>query len=264
MEVNHRSRYHAAWSKLTPPLRPHPQSVAVMRELIGARAGPTLLLGVTPELADISDDLVAIDRNFSMVQHVWPGNTASRRAVVGDWRNCNFRPGSFSCCVGDASLGALRFPDELVAGCEEIGRGLRSGGRLICRVFVAPQLRESVEAVRAAAVSGTIGSFHAFKIRLAMALIADPARPGIGVNAILEAFNSLFRDRDGLARTTGWPRDQIDTVDFYHGSNVVFHFPERHALLAAVSRAFADPRLVPSGSYELADRAPVLIALAPG
>jgi SAM-dependent methyltransferase len=263
MEVNHRTRYHAAWSKLTPPLRPHPQSVAVMRELVG-RGGPTLLLGVTPELADISDDLVAIDRNLSMVEHIWPGNTSSRRAMVGDWRNCNFRPGSFSSCVGDTCFGALRFPDELVAGCREIGRALRPGGRLICRVFVAPPAQESVEAVKAAAISGAIASFHACKIRLAMALIADPARPGIGVNAILEAFNSLFGDRDELARATGWPRDQIDTIDFYRGSNAIFHFPARDAFLAAVSGVFADPGLVPSGSYELAERAPVLIARAPG
>jgi SAM-dependent methyltransferase len=263
MSMDHRREYHRAWSKLTPPLRPHPEAVAAIRAQIRDRPGRTLLLGVTPELADISDDLVAVDRNHSMVQHVWPGNTASRRAIVGDWRHCDFVPASFSYCVGDTSLGAMRFPDEVVSVCNQLSQILRPGGKFVCRVFVSPDVPESVEAVRDAAMSGAIRNFHAFKFRMAMALIADRSQPRVGVDAIFNTFNCLFKDRDELTRATGWSRDQIDTIDFYQGSNVAFHFPTRDRLLSVTSKIFADSRFVSSGAYELAERSPLLVAQKP-
>jgi SAM-dependent methyltransferase len=260
MHRNHRARYHLAWSKLTPPVRPHADVVAAVRAELADAAGPTLLLGVTPEFADLSADLTAIDRNRSMVDHIWPGNAEGRRVVVADWRQCPFKPGSFSACVGDAAFGAMRFPDELTAACSQIRRALRPQGKLVCRVFVSPDARESVEAVRAAAASGAIASFHAFKFRLGMALIEDPARAAVGVDAIFQAFTNLFADRDALARQTGWPRDQIDTIDFYRQSDVAFHFPTRDALAAAVATVFPAVAFVESGRYELAERAPLLVA----
>src|SRR5215468_5285999 len=98
---NHRQIYYRAWSHLAPPLRPHPEVVAAVKEQIKGRSGRTLLLGVTPELADIATDIVAVDRNLSMIANVWPGNTSTRCAIVGDWRNSNFAPAVFSLCVGD-------------------------------------------------------------------------------------------------------------------------------------------------------------------
>src|SRR6185312_15459686 len=113
MPKDHRRDYHRAWSLLTPPLRPHPDVILAVREQTRGRSGRTLLLGVTPELADIAPDLFALDRNLSMVKHIWPGNTSSRSAVVGDWRNSNFAARSFSTCIGDGSLCGLQYPDEI-------------------------------------------------------------------------------------------------------------------------------------------------------
>jgi SAM-dependent methyltransferase len=220
-------------------------------------------LGVTPELADISADLVAIDRNHSMVQHVWPGNTVSRRAVVGDWRNPHFAPESFSICVGDTCLGAMRFPDEVASVCNQLFRILRPGGKFVCRVFVSPDAREPVEAVRDAAMSGAIRNFHAFKFRLGMALIEKSSESRVRVDAIFKTFNMLFSDRDELVRATGWSREQINTIDFYEGSTVAFHFPTRDRLVSVVSKIFSNPRFVSSGIYELAERSPLLVAYKP-
>jgi SAM-dependent methyltransferase len=260
MNRDHRREYYRAWSLLTPPLRPHQQVVEAVRQQIGDQPGPTLLLGVTPELADISEDLVALDRNHSMVQHVWPGNTAARRAVVGDWRNQNFKPASFAVCVGDTSLGAMRFPDDVASVCREVVRLLRPGGKFVCRVYLSPDQRESVEQVRDAAWSGEIRNFHAFKFRLGMALIADRSEPRAPVDAILRTFNELFSDRDEISRRTGWSREQIDTIDFYRGSTVAFHFPTQDQLRAVVSRIFADVKFVAAGTYEFAERSPLLVA----
>lgn len=259
MTKNHWKDYYRAWSQLTPPLRPHPQVVAAVTAEIGDAPGRTLLLGVTPELADIADDLVAVDRNHPLVSHVWPGNTTARRAMVGDWLNCNFIAGSFTTCVGDGSLAVVEFPRGTVLLCERIREALRSGGRFVGRVYLAPDDGEAVAAVRAAAVDGTIRNFHAFKLRLAMAIAAEAGRVQVGVNEIFAVFQHLFGDRDELVRLTGWDREHIDTIDYYESSVVAYSFPTRRQLLSIVPRAFTNIRLVETGTYELAERSPLLV-----
>lgn len=234
--------------------------VAAIKQQLIQHPGRVLLLGVTPELADVATELVAIDVNDSMVAHIWPGNTAGRTAMAGDWRNTNFRPASFAACVGDISLGALSFPDDTTLVCRRIVEALRPGGRLVCRVFLLPDTPESVAGLRDAAMARSIKNFHAFKIRLGMALAGSQGRPSIGVDAIYRAFTGLFNDRDELTRVTGWDRGHIDTIDFYSGSSTAFHFTTRHQLLSVVSKVFKDPHFVSSGTYELAERSPLLVA----
>jgi hypothetical protein len=260
MRKDHRQNYYHAWSQLTPPLRPHPDAVAAIRNQLVAHPGRLLLLGVTPELADISTELIALDQNHSMVAHIWPGNTPARSAVVGDWRNPNFLPASFSACVGDISLGALEFPHDTTLVCRRVVETLRPGGRFVCRVFLLPDVRESVNALRNAAMSGAIKNFHAFKIRLGMALVTDQSCPRVRVDTIFRTFTSLFDDRDELARATGWDRRHIDTIDFYNGSSAAFHYTTEKQLLSVMSQIFQHPHFVASGTYELAERSPLLVA----
>jgi SAM-dependent methyltransferase len=260
MSKDHRQEYHRAWSVLTPPLRPHPEVVAAVAEQMRGRSGRALLLGVTPELVDLVPDLVALDRNFSMIANLWLGNTASRWAVVGDWRNPHFAPASFSTCIGDGSLCGLEFPDEIMLVLHELSRVLRSEGRFICRLFLPPETAESVSALKDEAMSGKIRNFHAFKFRLAMAIAAEGPRPRVAVDTILNAFNALFEDRSELVRISGWNRAQIDTIDYYQRSTVVFSFPTRDQLLSAARRTFRRAQFVPTGAYEMADRCPLLVA----
>jgi SAM-dependent methyltransferase len=260
MPGNHRREYHRAWSRLTPPLRPHAEVVATVRQQIAGFSGRALLLGVTPELADVVSDLVAIDRNFSMVMNVWPGNTSSRWAVVGDWRNRNFAPGSFSLCLGDGSLCGLRYPDDIVLVLAEVARALRQGGRFICRLYLSPDQPETVWSIKEALLCGAIRNFHAFKFRLGMALAAHRPERSIAVAAILAEFDSSFSDRSELVRVTGWNREEIDTIDFYRESNVVFNFPTGEQVLKLAASLLCNVRLVPTGTYEMAERCPLLVA----
>ena len=258
--TNHRQRYHRAWSQLTPPLRPHPDVVAAVKAQIKDRHGRTLLLGVTPELADVAPDLVAVDRNLSMVANVWPGNTSSRCAVVGDWRNSNFAPAVFSLCIGDGSLCGLKYPTEIAALFDELNRILKGNGRIVCRLYLSPDVAETISGLKESALSGAIGDFHAFKMRLAMALAARQREPQICVENILDAFDALFSDREELVRATGWSREQINTIDFYRGSTVLFNLPTKDQLLSVVSKACSKARLVSSGIYEMSERCPLLVA----
>jgi SAM-dependent methyltransferase len=263
MTQNHWQTYHQAWSQLTPPLRPHRSVVTAVKEQIRGRLGRTIVLGVTPELADVTSDLVAVDRNLAMVVNIWPGNSTVRHAIVGDWRTLSFSSNTFSLCVGDGSLNNLDHFTDLAKLLLELKRIMIPRGRLVCRLYLAPTPPETPSALKDAAMSGTIGNFHALKIRLGMALAAHEALPQIGVANILDTFNTLFPDRDGLARASGWSRDQIDTIDFYRGSATSYILPTEDQILGVVSEAFSDLRLVSSGTYEMAEHCPLLVADLP-
>ena len=260
MTQDHQKIYHRAWSQLTPPLRPPEAAVAAVREQIRDKRGRALLLGVTPELADVTPQLVAVDRNFSMVANVWPGNTPSRHAMVGDWRRPTFKSATFAICIADGSLSFLTFPDETVALLHELTRILEKGGRMVIRLYLSPDVPETVPALREQALSGKIGNFHAFKIRLAMSLASKRPVPHIAVADILQSFNVLFENREELVRMTGWCREQIDTIDFYKDSSVFFSLPRQNQLLSIVYSVFPNARLVPSGVYEMAELCPLLVA----
>lgn len=256
----HWSEIHRVWAQYTPPLRPNNEVVAAMRGWIGAPSSHTLLLGVTPELADIAPNVVAIDKNPSMVGNLWPGNNDRRCAVIGNWLNTNFAAGAFDCCVGDGSLNAVRYPDEMRLLCSNVARVLRGDGRLVLRVFARPDAVETVEAVHQSAIDGKIGNFHGFKWRLAMAIAHETNRPNIEMRWVFDAFSQMFPDRDRLVSITGWSRDEIDTIDFLKDSVAVSSFPTREQLLSVVSTAFINARLVPVGTYEAAELCPLLVA----
>src|SRR5690606_7055393 len=81
-----------SWSRITPPMRPGPEvAPAIATEIAGVKKR-ALLLGVTPEFADLADQMVALDINPAMVGAVWPGDTKTRQALVGDWLRAPFAP----------------------------------------------------------------------------------------------------------------------------------------------------------------------------
>jgi hypothetical protein len=256
---NHWNEFHRAWSKLAPPLRPHPQVIDAVHAQVRGVPGRALLLGVTPELADLRPQLVAVDHNYAMVANIWPGDTATRWAVVGNWLTPSFRPGFFGVCVGDASLNNLHYPDQWRTFCDRLNELLAPGGKFACRITTAPEPGETLGSVRDAALSGAIGNFHAFKMRLSMAIASERCEPRVPVTAILESFNRMFADRDALAQRAGWTREEIDTIDIYKGSSIATCRPTQREVLSVVTPVFPGARFVAAGTYELADRCPLLI-----
>jgi hypothetical protein len=102
-------------------------------------------------------------------------------------------------------------------------------------------------------------NFHAFKIGWACRAPRNN-RFRKSVADILGSFNSLFGNREELVRRTGWSREQIDTIDFYKDSTVFFSLPRKDQLLPVVSSVYPDARLVPSGTYEMSELCPILVA----
>jgi hypothetical protein len=82
--LKHWDGHARQWASLGSPLRPNAQDVQNFEQAM-LQNGRTVLLGVTPELARISEMVVAIDNNQTMIDVVWPGDSGLRQALRGDW-----------------------------------------------------------------------------------------------------------------------------------------------------------------------------------
>ena len=254
------SEFHRRWPKLKPPLRPNEEVVAALRDAIAGGAERALLLGLTPELSEVAQETVAVDWSDKMLAMVWPGNTASRRAVQANWLQLPCKVGAFSAAIGDGSLNCLEYPRQYRLVFEELSRALRPGARLAVRVFLTPDPCETLAQLQNAAMAGGTGVIDALKWRVAHAHCSERRDPNIAVRSIRDAFNALFPDREELARACGWSMDHIEQIDAYANLPDVFSFPTGAQVLDTLPTRFAHARFVSSGTYELAERCPILTA----
>ena len=255
--MTHWQKYHAAWSKLEAPLRPNADTLSKIRELTGATSGPVLLLGVTPELARSFDEVLAVDKNKGMIDHVWPGNSAGKKALHADWLDLEGPKSHFLAAVGDGSLNSLTTLREIRHVLERVIDLLAPAGRFACRLYERPGQRFTEEQLLQTGSRRAAINFHAFKWQLAMHL-AEAVGAALPVVLIRERFNELFPDRDRLARDTGWSRDIIDMIDIYRGSPTIYVFPNRREFLDALPKGVSSARFEPCGSYDLASCCPML------
>lgn len=244
------------WSALRPPQRPHPDAVAAIVSVAGGRGTPVLQLGVTPELAEAFDSVVAVDKSAAMIRHLWPGDTNSRRAVEGDWLELDGSLGRFDAVVGDGSLNAVAYPGEVAALLGRARDHLVAGGRLACRAYLRPERSWTWAELEREASAPAATSFHAFRWKLAMRIAGDEGAT-VAVSRIHAAFADRFPDRDRLAARSGWNRADIDTIDNYSGSDAVYCFPTASELRSLLPRGLVFLGFRPSGGYDLAECCPV-------
>ncbi|HEV2365071.1 MAG TPA: methyltransferase domain-containing protein [Caulobacteraceae bacterium] len=247
------------WTRLGPPLRPDADVTAAVARAVDGAARQVLQLGVTAELAEIGERLIAVDRSEAMLAQRWPGDTPRRRVVRGDWLSCPFAPASFSAAIGDGSFNCLVWPDQYEKLLNELVTVLSPAGRIVVRAYLTPEPGESISAVLAAAAARRIGSFHAFKWRMAMAAVAQAGRPNLCVQSLRDLVVRHYPDRAALAEMTGWPREDIDTIDVYDGSAEVYSFPTFAEFSACAGAAWSEPSRLDAGAYELAERCPLII-----
>lgn len=251
--------YYRRWQAITPPLRPHAEVCSAVGGLIADHAERVLLLGVTPELCALARQTVAVDLSGTSLVHVWPGDGTARRGIRADWLHLPCAAGGFSAAVGDGSLSCLEYPSGYRRVLSELARAVRTGGRIVLRLFSTPAVGESVSQVRDAAMAGRVGTIHALKWRLAHAICAERGEPNIDVRSILRAFNRECYDRAALGRATGWSTDDIGQIDAYDQMPDVYSFPTLGQVLAVIPARLASARLRPAGTYELAERCPLLV-----
>ncbi|MBI5790977.1 MAG: hypothetical protein HZA63_05860 [Rhodocyclales bacterium] len=268
----HWNRNATQWQLLASPLRPCAEDVALYsaglqrwRSQSGDFSSRVLLLGVTQELRamdwSVDTDLLACDRSLAMIRAIWPlaaFGGAHAAPVCADWRALPLPAGSRNIAIGDGSASALATLADLRLAAGEIERVLVPGGALILRLFLRPALTESLELVAREAAAGRIGSFHAFKWRLLMAVQRD-ANEGVRLGDAWDAFRANFADRAALARQTGWAPEAIATIDTYRNADGRYCFHTLDEFAAAIAPAFSLLSVDYPG-YELGERCPLIVA----
>jgi hypothetical protein len=251
--------FHRRWSRLTPPLRANHEVVTAISNAIENHRERVLLLGVTPELSGLGVQTIALDWSAGMIAHVWPGDDGARRSVLGDWRAMPFRERNMTAVIGDGSLNVISVADYR-AVFAQLEIALLPQAKLALRFYLRPEQCETVADVRRAALAGRIAGVHAFKWRVAMAIAAERGSADVAVAEIHRIFEREFPDRRALAAATGWSALDIDDIDAYAGLDTIYSFPTRTELRAVLPEKFRNPRFVASGTYELGERCPILVA----
>jgi hypothetical protein len=135
MESMDRWQPHATrWSAHRPPFRPSAADVAFASSIVRTD-DRVVLLGVTPEYAELGQSLVAVDSSPAMISAIWPGDTTHHRVVLADWREFDMSCGDI--IIGDGVLMSTESPEVVIAAMD---RALRCGTReAALRVFVRPE-----------------------------------------------------------------------------------------------------------------------------
>lgn len=249
--------FAGVFDKLGPPLRPSPSDVANVERGMAGLDGHVLLLGVTPELAVLGKQLVAVDNSPRMIERVWPGDTERRRAMVGDWTELPFEDRIFDAVIGDGSLNSA--PEVMEQVLREVARVLRPGGHAAFRIFSSPETPETLGQIERDLDQGWPGNLHALKWRIAMSLAASMPNSIIPVRTILQSFNEMFPDRPRLAARAGWPLEEIATLDAYCGADHAMGFPTLPAILDLAAPHLVHPSVLPGAGYPLAERCPTVV-----
>jgi SAM-dependent methyltransferase len=249
--------FPGVFGKLKPPLRPSPSDVANIERGIAGCGGRVLLLGVTPELSTLGNELIAIDNSARMIEIVWPGDDHRRRAMIGDWTELPFDDGAFDAVIGDGSINSA--PEVMEQVVREARRVLRPGGRAVFRMFCSPDAPESLDAIREDVELGWSGNLHALKWRIAMSLAAAMPDRIVAVQTILHWFDELFPDRSELASRTGWSLEEIATLDAYSGADHSMGFPTLGEMRKLAAPHLTHVSVLPGAGYPLAERCPTLV-----
>ncbi|TPL90390.1 class I SAM-dependent methyltransferase [Mesorhizobium sp. B2-3-12] len=261
--TNHWDNYHRHWKLLDAPLRPTAETVGIFDRELDLGNADVLLLGVTPELAVLGRSMLAIDQSATMISGVWAGDNASRRAMAGNWLDLPVERASFDAVIGDGCLSAVDSKAARGVLFSEIARVLKPGRRAAIRVFARPETADHLRGIQALVLAGGVENFHALKWRIAMACTTDDCDNSVDVQAIRATFDRLFPDREVLAARTGWSMASINTIDVYAGSETKYSFATLAMLVDEASAWFGKVRVVPSGSYPLAERCPLLVLASP-
>ncbi len=236
------ARRAAAWGRVRPPWRPSPEVIAATAALAELPpGGTTLLLGVTPELAELAaarGRLVAVDRSEAMIAALWRDRGPLARARCADWRRLPLEDGSVDLVLGDGVLSLLCAEDR-AALAAELHRVLRPGTAFVTRIFARPRSAEPAARLFERLRRGELASAESLRMRLLAALHSDAHDEGVPVSALWQALRAEVPDPVGLARMLGWPPESF--LPFEDGRDVPdrLYLPPADTLAELLGERFA-------------------------
>lgn len=259
MSDSGKMEFHLRHARLKPPLAPNAEVVAAFAEAIKGHEERVLMLGITPILLPVAKRTICVDISRRSIDYLWPGDTETQKIVHGNWLTMPLETREFTAVIGDGGIAGVplqNFP--VLFG--QLARVLVPGARLAVRIYETPEPGETIEQVRRDTMAGKIPGVHAFKWRLAMAIASENKSSAVRLAHIHEIFEREFPDRAALAATSGWSAEDFREIDAYAGAKPTYTFPTRREILSTLPKEFANPRFAVSGTYELAERCPILVA----
>lgn len=228
---DHWKNYTKLWKHIKPPLKPCSQDIALIERALRKRYGQkplkAVLLGVTEELSrrnwDCPISITAIDNEMATISRVWPKEAEEKQVVCGDWFSMPFSNDSFDVCIGDGSLNAIGSVVDYKKAAKEVSRVLKKNGLFVVRVYIRPSEPETGEQIFADI--SNIENFHILKWRMAMAIQERNPNVGVRLHDIWAEISQRIESNRNLAMSTGWPLEEISTIDAYKNKDVKYTFP---------------------------------------
>jgi SAM-dependent methyltransferase len=266
--AEHWERFTRRWRLAESPGRPAEEDIRIYEHAlrdwfatVGLRAAPlAVMLGVTPEIARMrwpaGTEVLAVDQSQAMIRAIWPGAALGFQAACAHWTALPLAAASRDIVIGDGSFNNLAGA-AYGAMARSIRRVLRATGVFVVRFFVRPDRAERTGAIFDDLFRGRVGSFFAFKWRLAMALHGTLGE-GVRLSDIWDAWHAAVPRPETLPASLGWPIEKILTIDDYRGSAVRYTFPTLAEARAALRTDF-DELACHSPGYELGSLCPTFV-----
>jgi len=247
MTTTHWADRSRNWGRNGPPLQPNQEIIDCFASLVPL-SDNILLMGVTPQIAEAYSHVTAVDREPTMIENVWPGNTETKRAINDNWLTVDLPENYYDGIIGDGSINMLDLKDvEFMLN--KAKKLLRPDGVFACRMFTRPDEPITMERLHAEARNPTV-NFSAYR-RLIPMYIAAQNGPVVPVKLIVNLFDQMFPDRTILK----WTAEQMSKMDAYRNSESTTWFPTRDEILALAPNG---SRYIESGIYDIADTCPIL------
>ncbi|MEM7134191.1 MAG: class I SAM-dependent methyltransferase [Chloroflexota bacterium] len=263
------NKYSSAWNLVAPPLRPSYEDLNFIQRECFPRLQNTdstpnqvAILGVTPEIALLpwpeDTNIIGIDSSPLMIDQVWPRKQVQRgRAICGNWRELDLPDSSCDMVVGDGSFVLLDYQNDYKVVLSEIFRVLKPQGFLSLRIFLNLDQPENVKHVFTQLKSSSIGNFHVFKWRLAMAL-QNNVENELTTRRVLECWQQEIPEPEELMNELGWSIDVLKTINVYEKSESILTFPTLRQIRDLFSSKFVE-EVCNFPTYELGERCPSIL-----
>jgi hypothetical protein len=243
-----------SWDKLTSPARPSVSDINTYKSIVPE--GPILLLGVTPEIANAYDNVLAVDKDIKMIENVWPGNTETKHAVNSSWES--FLPGKkFNGVLGDCAMTMIGDKKHIVNANLRFFDMLNPGGTMAHRIFHKPKERVTKQHLIDMLSKPATINFNAFKWTMFM-YYGEEVDYRIKVTKLHKLFNEICPIRELASELTGWSMTQINSIDIYENSDWEVSVLSKKEWLETIPKDAIDVKFTYQDDYDLAELCPIL------